>query len=354
MEFTATDTNALMHIMYPAIKEHGVLESTRNGNVLRFEGNTTVTLTKPRRRVNFSPSRDANPFFHVIESLAMLVGYNSVELLSYFAKNMANYSDDGHTFNAFYGTRARRKELDQMRAVARNLRKDPYSRQEVVLLCDFQDLVKVTKDKACNLCMIFTVNQRTGALDMTTFNRSNDMVWGFVTGANIVHFSYFQEFIACAIGREVGVWHHTSANMHLYLNDQAENIFKSLSGEQEDGYSDMYDWVAHKQESDKIGPMLFETCPDGDTELTAYQFLLHATSLCNELELAIRSKRLASGKNFGITNKWLLHTVIPVFNAFQCRKLGRDGDEVNHWLSKIQSPDWRMACSQWVIRRICS
>lgn len=115
MEIIARNTNDLAAKVYRALEVTGVQDQSRNGPVLRFDGPVTICLTHPWERANYCPIRDANPFFHVMESVAMLSNWNSVRLLSYFAKNMASFSDNGRTYNAFYGTRARSYHgLDQL------------------------------------------------------------------------------------------------------------------------------------------------------------------------------------------------------------------------------------------------
>jgi hypothetical protein len=59
----------------------------------------------------------------------------------------------------------------------------------------------------------------TGKLDMTVTNRSNDMLWG-AYGANAVHFSYLQEFVAAAIGVPVGTYYQVSNNLHVYTQNE--------------------------------------------------------------------------------------------------------------------------------------
>ena len=107
----------------------------------------------------------------------------------------AQYSDDGEVFNAAYGYRARHEfGFDQLISIPRLLEKDPGTRQAVIQLWHPSDLGANTLDKACNMSMVFSIFGT--RLDMTVFNRSNDLVFGGVTGANPVHFSYFQQWFA--------------------------------------------------------------------------------------------------------------------------------------------------------------
>jgi hypothetical protein len=59
-------------------------------------------------------------------------------------------------------------------------------------------------------------------LDLTVCCRSNDAVWG-CHGANAVHFSILQEYLAARIGVGVGTLYQLSNNYHVY-----EDILKKV------------------------------------------------------------------------------------------------------------------------------
>src|ERR1044072_2586002 len=169
MEIISRNTNTLAPSVYAKLKGRGETFTSRNGPVIRIMEPFTVCLLRPWERINFSVIRDCNPFFHLMEAMAMLAPVNNVGLMAHFAKNMSSFSDDGITFNAFYGTRARQWELlgvagehpgprvDQLNLVIKELIEKPDSRQCVVQLWDPADLLITTKDKACNLCMLFDI-----------------------------------------------------------------------------------------------------------------------------------------------------------------------------------------------------
>ena len=56
--------------------------ASRNGPVLRAPEPVSTVYAKPWERVLFDPQRDANPFFHLFESLWMLDGRNDVATLT--------------------------------------------------------------------------------------------------------------------------------------------------------------------------------------------------------------------------------------------------------------------------------
>jgi len=218
---------ALPKVMY-LIKTQGVARDSRNGPVLKVPGPVTICYEKPKERVMFWPERNANPFFHCLEALWMLAGRNDVAFPAGIVRNMANFSDDGDTFNGAYGYRWRQHYgFDQLTRIAQALAKDRYDRRQVLSMWDGdQDLGSNSKDVPCNTQAYFSRTD-TGALDMTVTNRSNDAVWGAL-GANAVHFSMLQEYLAVMIGCEVGKYWQVTNNLHLYLDHHRELMEKMV------------------------------------------------------------------------------------------------------------------------------
>ena len=83
----------------------GHIEETRNGKVITVEDPVTTVYANPNERVLFDPDRDANPFFHFMEGLWMLAGFNDLATMEYYNKGMSRYSDDGETLWGAYGCR---------------------------------------------------------------------------------------------------------------------------------------------------------------------------------------------------------------------------------------------------------
>jgi len=82
------------------------------------------------------------------------------------------------------------------------------------------DLNVDTLDQPCNTTLYFRVYDQ--ALDMTVICRSNDIIWG-AYGANAVHFSVLQEYIAAAIDIPIGKMYQISNNWHAYTKVLASN-----------------------------------------------------------------------------------------------------------------------------------
>lgn len=210
----ARNVNDLYPLLCKLLMEKGVLSESRNGRVRVAPGPTVIKIKQPWERVLLDPYRDANPIFHLLEAVWMLAGRNDVDFVTRFNSNMASFSDDGSTFNAAYGHRWRYHfGFDQLEKVIDMLSADPNDRRTVITMWDPADLNKITKDVACNLQIMPRIID--GALEFTTTNRSNDLIWG-LCGANAVHLSFLQEWMAGALGLRVGSWNHLTNNLHIY------------------------------------------------------------------------------------------------------------------------------------------
>lgn len=196
---------------------------SRNGKVRVLPMPLTTVYEHPCERVLFWDSRDANPFFHFFEALWMLAGRNDVALPARFSKSIAQFSDDGVTFNGAYGGRWRfhfaksplETPKDQLLTIIEALKANKDDRRQVLGMWDpARDLGLASKDVPCNTHAYLQVSHD-GFLDLMVCNRSNDAIWG-AYGANAVHFSMLQEFMAAAVGVPVGRYYQTSMNTHVY------------------------------------------------------------------------------------------------------------------------------------------
>lgn len=347
MHLTARNTNDLTARAYALLKAYGVEESSRNGPVLTIQEPVVITLTHPWERVNYCPLRDANPFFHLMEGLAMLSGFNSVEFLAHFAKNMRNFSDDGERYNAFYGERLRDTWGDQLGTIIRNLKANPTSRQEVALLWDTKDLTRDTKDKACNVLLMFRAikdfhdivdDQTHYRLEMTSINRSNDAIWGGVNGANIVHLSMFHEYVAHGADMLMGHWHHMSNNLHVYTqNPQWAKLCDSEP-------TDMYPGL-----NSTDNPIVEWTLFHGSDDRAAWDFGLNLF-MARAMQ-AIQTGQLLHAGRQDYRHEFYNDIAVPVFNSWQFYK-AEDFDLAIESASSIRAhDDWAIACREWLERR---
>lgn len=203
------------------LNQWGVENGSRNGPVLVAPGPVITVYANPLERVLADPIRNANPFLHLFESFWLLAGREDVAFIAQFAANMATFSDDGKVLRGAYGYRWRKAfGYDQLKEIVTRLRKNHDDRRCVLQMwhspIDMPWMQNtVSKDVPCNTQVYFTINPATKKLDMTVCCRSNDIVWG-AYGANAVHFSILQEYMAAQIGVPVGTFHQLSNNWHAY------------------------------------------------------------------------------------------------------------------------------------------
>lgn len=315
------------------LKAYGKESESRNGKVFRFKEPVTTVYTNPLERVMFWPERDANPFFHLAEALWMLAGRNDVAYVASLVSTMASFSDNGVTFNAAYGYRWRHHfGYDQLEEVIQNLKAKPDCRRQVVQIWDgSHDLrFQQSKDLPCNLAVHFRLDE--GKLNMTVFNRSNDLVWG-AYGANAVHFSVLQEYVAAGIGVPVGRYWQVSDDLHAY-----EGTYAQVEGLSEQAALEYQTGAAYPQnpyETLGVKPLILpsESRADFDTELRIF---------------------LDEGPVMGITNSFLRKVATPMLKAYQAFKKSpaQAAEALEILENSCVDCDWKVAGQEWILRRI--
>ena len=130
---------------------------------------------------------------------------------------MKQYSDNGKIFHGAYGYRWRQHfNIDQIALIIKRLSNDPTDRRCVLQIWDSTvDLDSNKIDIPCNTHVYFKV--RENLLHMTVCCRSNDIIWG-AYGANVVHFSVLQEYVAQRLGLEMGEYVQISDSYHAYVD----------------------------------------------------------------------------------------------------------------------------------------
>lgn len=226
-----------VHTVFPKalqlLAQNGNQSKSRNGTVIRTTMPVTTIYERPWERVLFWPERDANPFFHLYESLWMLSGRNDLKPLLRYVKTFGSFSDNGETLRGAYGHRWRRHfDTDQLRDIAGRLASNLDDRRSVLAMWDPRTDLRdhdQLKDIPCNLTATFQRHPISGALEMTVFNRSNDIIWG-AYGANAVHFAFLQEYLAAWIGCAPGRYYQVSTNWHAYTSvlDSVRGVLRVL------------------------------------------------------------------------------------------------------------------------------
>lgn len=348
--------------------------SSRNGPVKFINEPMTITYTHPRERVLFNSARDANPFFHLYESLWMLAGRNDLAPLAYYVKDFGRFSDDGNTLNGAYGYRWRkaagrpnlwtsgeapfqtvrgydRPGVDQLDLLVAHLKAQPDSRRAVLQMWNVEDdLLKISqsRDVCCNLGVMFSLRSRWRdctpeelekltykdegqsmediVLDMTVTNRSNDLILGML-GEDYVHFSILQEYMAARLGVEVGVYNQFSNNLHVYESNWKPEEW--LNAPNAWGYSRYWESFPLIK-----NPTVFEL------ELPKFVELNGGNAL--------------SKQNEELRKEWsepfFDDVAQPMLNALHCHKQKKRMSALN-WCNSVKADDWRIAAKEWLERR---
>lgn len=339
---TASSVSEALGTALHQLETKGIPQSSRNGSVLVMPTPVVTVYTNPLRRVLFSPLRDANPFFHLMEALWMLAGKNDLLFPMQFNQRFREYSDDGSTIWGAYGWRWREFfGYDQLEFIARDLRANPYSRRAVLAMwnaapelagveshggntADLFVAADGGKDVPCNTHVYFDC--RDGKLNMTVCNRSNDAWWG-AYGANAVHFSVLQEYMAAKVGVSVGVYRQFSNNLHLYTDIvQADRI--SMYANDARG-SDRYT-TTHANAA--LRPMV--DCNIHDWERDLHR-LVARDGIPNE---------------HGWHSTFFRDVARPMYMAHDAWR-HKQYDEAEEIVIQVTAWDWRIAAWDWLERR---
>ena len=312
------------------LAQEGFERDSRNGPVLVMDGPVTTLYRDPTERVLTWKARDANPFFHLYEALYMLTGNASVAPLTWFVKNMSRFSDDGFVFNGFYGQRWRGYfGHDQLRKIADQLTTNPDDRRCVLQMWDGRhDLGSKSNDVPCNTAVYFSINVN-DELDMTVTNRSNDIVWG-AYGANSVHMSMLQEYLAGLIHVPVGRYWQVSNNFHGYL----DTLTPLLAADRSDIDTFNPYSIAHESGGIEATPLLFGATQDELDHDIAYLGSRHPRNIdWTECQTYFVGEVLA-----------------PAVEAYKHHK-AKDPEQAMAHAEMIGASDWRLACTEWIERR---
>lgn len=328
----------------------GVQSHSRNGVVSVAPGPVITVTRQPMERVLFSPVRDANPFFHLFESLWMLAGRNDLPWLAQFNQQMASYSDDGGlTQPAAYGYRWRKWfNYDQIEAIVKHLQEQPNSRRAVLTMWDAWpmamdmngawkggDVEKAFsdgKDVPCNTNCFFGV--RGDYLDMSVQCRSNDAVWG-AHGANAVHFSVLLEYVAARLDLVPGTMYQYSFNYHLYPDNLKVDVEEmARNADRTNAY--------RNGAGARVTPLFVHETTGGIWERELAWFMMLADP-----------KPIGAG-DFStplFTEPFFCGTALPMLRAWRAHKDRKYDLAFKELSSMAPHSDWRIACETWMAKR---
>lgn len=316
----------------------GLPSDSRNGPVIVSPYPVMTIYVNPERRVLVCPERDANPFFHLFESLWMLAGRNDVAFPAHFVDSMREYSDDGETLHGAYGYRWRNWfGYDQLLEIISILQNDPTSRRAVLAMWDGgtndtnSDLIRGTmggKDVPCNTHAYFDTLD--GRLNMTVACRSNDAILG-AYGANAVHFSILLEFVALATGIPMGVYRQFSNNFHAYTELYSRIFGGAIGGA-------ALARLGKAAEASDIYVNGVVTMPLLRSGESYHQFLDDCAMFCDAV---------FSGMSMGYHTAFFVHVVGPMYDVWRAWK-NRHYEDARHLSLQIRADDWRLAAQSWL------
>jgi thymidylate synthase len=321
LELRVRNVNEALVLGTNALLQSGLYRASRVGQTIEYPEPVITHYTHPEERVLFSPERDANPFLHFFESLWMLAGRNDVKFLELLNKRFKKYSDDGISMQGSYGFRWLKLWGNQLEEVAKLLQIEPDSRRAVITLWSPIDLMNNidSSDIPCNTHLYFKV--RDNRLNLTICNRSNDMLWG-AYGANAVHFSMLQEYLAEVIGVDVGRMVQVSDSFHVYTTDDGGAVWARVKKMQSTHN-------AYQIEGIKTYPMLSNTdVKTWNSDLKKF-FALYD-----------------SGEEILYTHfdsPFFSLVVAPMWEAYKTRDV--------KVANMIVAKDWKKACIEWLQRR---
>jgi thymidylate synthase len=301
------------------LRERGVEEDTRAGPALVLPCPVTTCIERPAERVLFSAKRDANPAFHMFEAIWILAGRNDVAALNVFIRDFGErFGEPDGTMHGAYGHRWRAAfEIDQLDEAVAKLKRDPSTRQIVLQMWHAPlDLLGEWKDRPCNTHIY--VRAHNGRLDLTICCRSNDVIWG-AYGANAVHFSVLQEYLAARLQLEMGVMYQISNNFHGYLS-----TMDKMSADNR--YAD--------DPSIQPAPMFrYRDHIDSDIELFMSCF--------DNNDMVYPS----------FVNPWFNETLVPMIQSYRTFRTHGPAQAAIA-AAKIKATDWGLALSEWYQRRV--
>ena len=403
MEFKVRNVNEAFRTLVAGIHMGTIPTSrcgSRYGEVLQVPEPVLVTYACPRERVLFNAARDANPFFHLYEALWMLAGRNDIEGLCYYNSKYKEFSDDGKTANGAYGYRWRKVHhkgfQGSLDLLVNHLKADPNSRRAVLQMWNVEDdLLKIgkthsderecyqckgerytedrcdlsgglcgichgtgairkegtpaSKDVCCNLSVMFSLrpSERIPGeepagyrtyLDMTVTNRSNDLIWGLL-GANYVHFTMLQEYMAARLGAEVGVYHHFTNNLHVYTNNWKP---EEWLGAEETLNRHTSDYTERAESSSPNGPMKLASLVH-DPEVFERELPQSVENFSGKW----RPEDLV--KNYA--EPFFKRVVQPLLIAYACYRI-EDFHGAFQCADRVEADDWRVAATAWLQRRL--
>lgn len=205
-----------------------------NGRYVETRGINTLEIchinfciTNPLNRITYNTNRKWKLPLAIGEFAWHISASNSVDFITYYARQWENFSNDGKTISqSCYGHKIFANDasgISQWNKLIFLLKKDKYSRRAVFDFYESESGIDYfAKDIACVCTIQFLI--RDGKLDAVVNMRSNDLIWGLPY--DIYFFTMLQELLALELKVELGCYYHNVGSMHIY--DQHFELGKKM------------------------------------------------------------------------------------------------------------------------------
>lgn len=266
-----------MHIIYGntineiALKSWNLIFETGNTSTNRNAASlgginvaydVSILMENPRSRHLYLNGRKNNIFAVFGEMFWVMAGREDTEYLMNFIPRANDFSDDGKTWRAAYGSRW--YEYGQLQNLVDKFVDDGlYTRQAMLTLWhpekDTKEMLQEkyglekTKDTPCNQWLQFWVEAGTNELNMKVIQRSGDAIWGTLN-INLPEFSFLHEFVYQMVKQtypevKLGKYHHSVTNFHIY----------EATAQQAKDAVDTYKYYAMSNFTENVKPAVFPT-----------------------------------------------------------------------------------------------
>ena len=175
---------------------------------------------------------------------------------------------------------------------------------------------------------------------MVVFCRSNDIVWGCY-GANAVHFSMLLEYVAARVGIPVGHYTQISVNWHAYKNVWDKMLSKRAKHDER---------IALAQGEELLWASVYAENPYEDNLCRPHPLMTVTPQVWDEecRRFITQTGRLPIGQKF--TDPFFSNVAWPLVCSHD-HYIDKNFEAAYMMADQIQSPDWALACKEWLHRR---
>jgi len=181
--------------------------------------NYSCCIKDPRAgRFVFTENRKHSLKYIIGELIWYFSCEKSIDRIKHYSKFWNHLADKDGNVNSNYGYKIFRKQIDersQFQYVLDELRRNKDSRRAIMflnLLDDDYPQMHTTNDFSCTPYLHFLI--RDGKLNMLTYMRSNDFIYGFCN--DVPFFTILQELIAAILDVGLGYYYHNAGSEHIY------------------------------------------------------------------------------------------------------------------------------------------